>query len=274
MTDMNPLACSPEYQRLREQYETLVVAYTALVSQYQEMTDHEAPHLSALYMNYFGKLLYTQLRLGLSLATLRLRRSLLQAYINRDEAPDLVEIDKQMAQQRLEFHQLLEKKLAQLKAAKEYWDRPHLSSQETKELKEIYKALVKRLHPDLNPHYTEEDKRLFLITVKAYQIGDLPQLRALLALLNKEKPQEELPSDPEALLAEVEKLQEKKSTLEIRIAKRSESFPFDQKELLSSPVAILKKQAELEAIIQEFQTCEKEQQTIVTLMEEYKSHNL
>lgn len=274
MTDMNPLACSPEYQRLREQYETLVVAYTALVSQYQEMTDHEAPHLSALYMHYFGKLLYTQLRLGLSLATLRLRRSLLQAYINRDEAPDLVEIDKQMAQQRLEFHQLLEKKLAQLKAAKEYWDRPHLSSQETKELKEIYKALVKRLHPDLNPHYTEEDKRLFLITVKAYQIGDLPQLRALLVLLNREKPQEELPSDPEALLAEVEKLQEKKSTLEIRIAKRSESFPFDQKELLSSPVAILKKQAELEAIIQELQTSEKEQQTIVTLMEEYKSHNL
>ena len=274
MTDMNPLACSPEYQRLREQYETLVVAYTALVSQYQEMTDHEAPHLSALYMHYFGKLLYTQLRLGLSLATLRLRRSLLQAYINRDETPDLVEIDKQMAQQRLEFHQLLEKKLAQLKAAKEYWDRPHLSSQETKELKEIYKGLVKRLHPDLNPHYTEEDKRLFLITVKAYQIGDLPQLRALLALLNKEKPQEELPSDPEALLAEVEKLQEKKSTLEIRIAKRSESFPFDQKELLSSPVAILKKQAELEAIIQELQTSEKEQQTIVTLMEEYKSHNL
>lgn len=274
MTDMNPLACSPEYQRLREQYETLVVAYTALVSQYQEMTDHEAPHLSALYMHYFGKLLYTQLRLGLSLATLRLRRSLLQAYINRDEAPDLIEIDKQMAQQRLEFHQLLEKKLAQLKAAKEYWDRPHLSSQETKELKEIYKTLVKRLHPDLNPHYTEEDKRLFLITVKAYQIGDLPQLRALLALLNKEKPQEELPSDPEALLAEVEKLQEKKSTLEIRIAKRSKSFPFDQKELLSSPVAILKKQAELEAIIQELQTSEKEQQTIVTLIEEYKSHNL
>ena len=103
MTDMNPLACSPEYQKLREQYETLVADYTALVSQYQEMTDHEAPHLSALYMHYFGKLLYTQLRLGLSLATLRFRRSLLQAYINRDEAPDLAEIDKQMAQQRQSF---------------------------------------------------------------------------------------------------------------------------------------------------------------------------
>lgn len=274
MTDMNPLACSPEYQRLREQYETLAAAYTALVSQYQEMTDHEAPHLSALYMHYFGKLLYTQLRLVLSLETLRLRRSLLQAYINRDEAPNIAEIDKQMAQQRLEFHRLLEEKLAQLKAAQEYWDRPHLSPEETKEIKEIYKTLVKRLHPDLNPHYTEEDKRLFLITVKAYKMGDLPQLRAVLALLNKEKRTEELPSDPEALSAEIAKLREKKSFLELRIANRSESFPFDHKELLSSPVKILEKQAELEAIIQELEASEKEMQTIVTLMEEYKSHNL
>ncbi len=125
MTDVNPLACSPEYQRLREQYETLATAYTALVSQYQEMTEHEAPHLSALYMHYFGKLLYAQLRLVLSLETLRLRRSLLQAYINRDEAPNIAEIDKQMVQQRLEFHRLLEEKLAQLKAAREYSDRPY-----------------------------------------------------------------------------------------------------------------------------------------------------
>lgn len=75
-------------------------------------------------------------------------------------------------------------------------------------------------------------------------------------------------------MAEIEKLREKKSFLELRIAKRSESFPFDHKELLSSPVKILEKQAELEATIQELEATEKEMQTIVTLMEEYKSHNL
>lgn len=57
MTDTDQLACSPEYQMLREQYDMLVAAYTTLISQYQDMTDHEAPHLSALYMHYFGKLL-------------------------------------------------------------------------------------------------------------------------------------------------------------------------------------------------------------------------
>ena len=96
----------------------------------------------------------------------------------------------------------------------------------------------------------------------------------MLALLNKEKHSEEIPSDPETLSAEIEKLREKKSTLEIRMAKRSKSFPFDQEELLSSPVKILEKQAELQAIIQELEESEKEMQTIITLMEEYKSHNL
>ena len=58
------------------------------------------------------------------------------------------------------------------------------------------------------------------------------------------------------------------------MAKRSEIFPFDQKELLSSPVKILEKQAELQAIIQELEASQKEMQKIITLMEEYKSHNL
>lgn len=273
MTDMNPLACSPEYQRLREQYETLVADYTALVSQYQEMTDHEAPHLSALYMHYFGKLLYTQLRLGLSLATLRFRRTLLQAYINRDEAPDLAEIDKQMAQQRLEYRRLLERKLDQLKAAQAYWDAPRLTREESKELKEIYKTLVKRLHPDLNPHYTEEDKKFFLAAVKAYKACDLQQLQAILVLVNKDQPAD-IPLDSESLSVEIEKLQKKLRLIEAKVIKRSDSFPFDQKELLTNPVAIQEKQAELQAVIKELEESEKEMQTIISLMEEYKSHDL
>ena len=152
MTDIDPLALSPEYQQLRQQYETLVSEYTALVARYQDMVAHESPHLSALYMHYFGELLYNQLRLSLSIALLRLRRTLLQAYINRDEAPDLAAVDKQMAQMRQEYHAMLEEKLSQLNIAKKYWDKPHLSEEETQKIKEIYKTLVKRLHPDLNPH--------------------------------------------------------------------------------------------------------------------------
>lgn len=273
MIETDQLACSPEYQMLREQYDMLVAAYTTLVSQYQNMTDHEAPHLSALYMHYFGKLLYTQLRLALSIAALRLRRSLLQAYINRDQAPDLVEIDKQMAQQRLEYRRLLEQKLDQLKAAQAYWDAPRLTPEESKEIKEIYKTLVKRLHPDLNPHYTEEDKKFFLAAVKAYKACDLQQLQAILALVNKGQPAD-IPLDSESLSVEIEKLQKKMRLLEAKLLKRSDSFPFDQKELLANPVAIQERQAELQAVIKELEESEQEMQTIISLMEEYKSHDL
>ena len=273
MTDIDPLALSPEYQQLRQQYETLVSEYTALVARYQDMVAHESPHLSALYMHYFGELLYNQLRLSLSIALLRLRRTLLQAYINRDEAPDLAAVDKQMAQMRQEYHAMLEEKLSQLNIAKKYWDKPHLSEEETQKIKEIYKTLVKRLHPDLNPHYTEEDKKLFLLTVKAYQLADLPQLEGILAFLKRGK-HEELFPEPDSLPQEIEKLRAKMQALESKIAKRQERFPFDQKELLLNPVSIQDKRAELQGVIKELETSKKQLQTIISLMEEYKSHEL
>lgn len=62
--------------------------------------------------------------------------------------------------------------------------------------------------------------------------------------------------------------------VEAKLLKRSDSFPFDQKELLANPVAIQERQAELQAVIKELEESEQEMQTIISLMEEYKSHDL
>ena len=44
--------------------------------------------------------------------------------------------------------------------------------------------------------------------------------------------------------------------------------------MLANPVAIQEKQAELQAVIKELEESEREMQTIISLMEEYKSHDL
>lgn len=273
MIDNNSLACSPEDEQLQLEYEVLVEEYTALVSQYQDMVDHQSPHLSALYMRYFGKLLNNQLRLALSLSDLRLRRSLLQAYINRDEAPNLAEIDKQMAQQSQLHREMLQKREAELQLAKAYWDAPHLSPEESKEIKELYKELVKRLHPDLNPHYTREDKKLFLATVSAYKRGDLLQLQAIHTLLDKDQ-HKELPIEPEKLSVEIEKLRKKLRVLERKRAKLLEEHPFNQQELLLDERKVQERQASLEERTKQLEAAEHELQLIVTMMEEYKSQEL
>ena len=96
---------------------------------------------------------------------------------------------------------------------------------------------------------------------------------AILALVNKGQPAD-IPLDSESLSAEIEKLQKKLRLLEAKLIKRSDNFPFNQKELLANPVAIQEKQAELQAVIKELEESEREMQTIISLMEEYKSHDL
>lgn len=185
-SERNLPARSPEQEKRRAEYEALVKEYTDLIEYYRGMIDHEGPHLSALYMHHFGQLLYEQLKRTLAVDALRMRRSLLQAYVNRDQAPDLEEINSQMEARQREYDELLAKRMSDIKEANRYLSTPGLTVKETNELRALYKTLVKRLHPDLNPQYSEAEKKLFLATVKAYQQGDLAQMRALMDLLNKD----------------------------------------------------------------------------------------
>lgn len=63
-----------------------------------------------------------------------------------------------------------------------------LSPEEDRELKKLYYALVKRLHPDVNPNVTEDQRRLWMRAQSAYEDGDLSELRALALLAEKSVP--------------------------------------------------------------------------------------
>ncbi len=51
----------------------------------------------------------------------------------------------------------------------------------------MYKQLVKSLHPDLHPHQTEEEKKLFLKVQAAYSLCDLKALNEILLYIKGEK---------------------------------------------------------------------------------------
>ena len=54
-----------------------------------------------------------------------------------------------------------------------------LSEEETKLLKKLYKNIVKKLHPDINPLVTDVEKELFYNATEAYKNGDLPSLQII-----------------------------------------------------------------------------------------------
>ena len=274
-SERNLPARSPEQEKRRAEYEALVKEYTDLIEYYRVMIDHEGPHLSALYMHHFGQLLYEQLKRTLAVDALRMRRSLLQAYVNRDQAPDLEEINSQMEARQREYDELLAKRMSDIKEAKRYLSTPGLTVKETNELRALYKTLVKRLHPDLNPQYSEAEKKLFLATVKAYQQGDLAQMRALMDLLNKDDlMQKKLQWDADTLESEIDKLRKRMIALDEKRILLESGFPFIHRALLHDAERIKVKKETIEQAISELKAEEDKLKVIVSLLEEYKSRNL
>lgn len=54
-----------------------------------------------------------------------------------------------------------------------------LSAQDSRELKKLHRALIKRLHPDANIGHEEECERFFLLAQAAYEHGDLELLKSI-----------------------------------------------------------------------------------------------
>lgn len=59
-----------------------------------------------------------------------------------------------------------------------------MGPEEEKELKQLYRQLVKRLHPDLNLNLTENELRLFYQTIDAYKNGDMNMLKLIASLVD------------------------------------------------------------------------------------------
>lgn len=82
-----------------------------------------------------------------------------------------------------------------------------MSEEETKAIKKLYKQLVKRLHPDLNPSATEAEIELFYRATKAYKRGDLKALQLIDAVVDDAEGEDEEALSGGAVEKEAERLE-------------------------------------------------------------------
>ena len=120
--------------------------------------------------------------------------------------------------------------------------------------KELYRKIVKKLHPDMNPNVTEHDLELFHRASKAYEEGDIMTLQAIYdeiygvdkEVLSEEESMEALQSLREQLLERIAKAME-------AIKAIKEDFPYTEKEFLDNPEAVKAKQDAIIRLIQEYE---------------------
>ena len=233
--------------KLLHKIEELKRESARLFNKRDEMLTYEYPRLYSLYLTEIGQLKYDEFALKTEVKILTLRLALIQAYINRNQAPDFEAIETQVSIEKENYQKILNERMEDIKAAKEYMAAPLMTPEESRELKVTYVLLVKKLHPDLNPDQTEREKELFLKTVAAYKTQDLNTLRQILLMLDTDSP-ETLPTD--TLQDQIEKLEKTLAGIKERIAELETQFPFDHRDKIYDKEWVAEQQKLLRESIQ------------------------
>ena len=173
------------------------------------------------FIELFGDLRLEMLKVEIEIAKIKKEMEYLVRKKNRNESYDLEEMDD-FVNQALEGmkaqYERMKQEQAQLKNKK------ILSQEEVKEVKRLYRHLVKLVHPDLNPHQTKEQKELWHQLQEAYQNNDLAWLRELNVLIVfKTKGHEEV---------EIEDLEDKIEVMREEIALLKEEDLYQMRELV------------------------------------------
>lgn len=124
-----------------------------------------------------------------------------------------------------------------------------ISAGESQKLKELFRLLCKRLHPDLNPTQTEEEKDLFIRVKAAYDQQRLDELQTILLYLNSSDDKKSIPISISDKLEQIKHLESQIDSLKLKIDQLLQTFPFTMKELIFNEQLIERKQTELQSQI-------------------------
>lgn len=111
---------------------------------------------------------------------------------NKDEEVNIEGIEKALEEELKEFYEELEKLRDSLKDSREFLELPTLTEDEVKRIKEIFRELAKRLHPDVNKNLSETMMDLWFKVQEAYENNDLTALIILQGMVKNDDPEEDI----------------------------------------------------------------------------------
>lgn len=221
--------------RLREEL-------AAAVGERDELLYVVCPNIETAYMLAIGSFEYRAFELRCRMLRMRRKAELIQAMINRQEPIDEAKIDAVLNGEFAEYQARLNAQLGAMNAALERARLDTLSGDETAELKKLYRAIVKAIHPDLHPDFTSETLRLFENAVSAYAAGDLPALRVIAELVACG-----LSLDGPSGADVIERLEAMLASVRRSIEEIKSRYPYTMKVIIDDPARTAALRAELEA---------------------------
>lgn len=218
----------PDIKKLKEKIRFLRRELEDLYPEKEHLVGVVCENIQRDYTLVFGSLEYKLYEAYCEYLRLRRKRDLIQAKVNRGEKPDMEAIESRLDEEFRDYKRRLDEQMEEINRAIEKSKLKLLPEEEQKELKTLYKAIVKRLHPDLNPSITEGEKELFYSATESYKLGDFNTLRIIYDLTVKGE-EEELSLPNDSLQKEAERLEKAVETIREEIERIKSNPPYTLK---------------------------------------------
>ena len=241
----NEIILNLEYENLKNELLKKRTELSMLVLQRDELKYVICKNIETEYMLELGSLEYCLYQSECIIMRLKRKVELIQMRINRQEKIDVSAIDKLLDEQFREYQQKLEEKIKKMNEAIERGNGEVLTEQQAKELKKLYRAIVKALHPDLNPNVTKQQIKLFQNAVTAYKNGDLQTLRIINEMISNNHSEDDNTDNIEKMRDELIRLDRMISSINGDIEKIKSEYPYTMKDILFDKEQLNQRKQEL-----------------------------
>ena len=256
---------SPEIIKLQEDILALEKELGKVILEQDEMLNAVKPNLEAEYQQTIG---YKELEcLENEISTRRLKRQieLIQAAVNRQETIAIEKVEKQLDDEFREWYEKIDKQYQKVKEAQSRIE-GLMSDEENEEFKKLYRKLVFKLHPDLNPRQSKDEKNLWNRVQLAYQSGDLEEMRSLMIILEARDGTVELPSSKDILEKRKKKLTEQIQKIINKLSVMENEFPFNMADKLADKEWMSAKLEEIDGQIRHWEDKSKEYNELLKVL--------
>ena len=222
----------PEFDKIKNEIERLRIELSMLLLERDELQFVICRNIEAKYMLEFGSIEYRAYEAQCTALRLKRKIELIQAKRNRQEPVSIVAIEEILDQEFASYQKQLDERISKMNEALQWKEADALSEDEIKELKMLYRKLVKILHSDMNPDRTDAQKELFEHAVTAYKNGDLATLRMIDAMVGSETLIKQSNDTTEQLNEEKRRLQNLLKKIQESIDQIKTRYPYTMKEIL------------------------------------------
>lgn len=248
----NRVIVFPEIAKLKEEIDRARTELSVALFEYDEICFVICKNLETMFFVEFGDIEYKLYEAQCLEARLRRKINLIQTKKNRQEKIDFSEIESLLDDEFEEYNKEIGKRLENMDEALARRDLKHLSDEDSKELKSLYRQILKAFHPYINPNLSETKRELFNNAVQAYKSEDLEMIRTISLIASDEIPAYEHEDVRVKLLKEKERILERLAVVRAGTDVVKEDFPYNMKEILESEEAIAERMKELERGLVEF----------------------